>query len=121
MKSIGGIVVVLLLLTGFGSPEKTALAQEKVDENVAFSWGFGALVGKDKKFVPITRDTVLKTGDEMKMVVELKKECYVYLIHHSPKGEVSLLFPEDVRQFSGDYKVGKNYYIPKGRSWFELD
>jgi len=124
MKSMGGIVVLIFLLTGFGSPDKTVIItpqQQGVEENVAFSWGFGALVGKDKKFVPITRDTILKTGDEIKMVVELKKECYVYLVHHSPKGEVSLLFPEDVRQFSGDYKVGKNYYIPKGRSWFELD
>ncbi len=124
MKSLGGIVALIFLLTGFGSPDKTVIVtpQEKgVEENVAFSWGFGALVGKDKKFVPVTRDTILKTGDEIKMVVELKKECYVYLVHHSPKGEVSLLFPEDVRQFSGDYKVGKNYYVPKGRSWFELD
>ena len=124
MKSMGGIVVLIFLLTGFGSPDKTVITtpqQQGVEENVAFSWGFGALVGKDKKFVPVTRDTILKTGDEIKMVVELKKECYVYLVHHSPKGEVSLLFPEDVRQFSGDYKVGKNYYIPKGRSWFELD
>ncbi|MEP0822118.1 MAG: DUF4384 domain-containing protein [Ignavibacterium sp.] len=90
-------------------------------ENVAFRWGFGALVGKEKKFVPITRDTTLATGDEIKMVVELKKECFVYLIHHSPNGDVSLLFPEDIRQFAGDYNVGKNYYIPKGRGWFELD
>jgi hypothetical protein len=90
-------------------------------ENVAFRWGFGAVIGKDKKFVPITRDTVLASGDEIKMVVELKRECYVYVVHHSPNGEVSLLFPENVRQFAGDYKVGKNYYIPKGRGWFELD
>lgn len=90
-------------------------------ENVAFRWGFGALIGKEKRFVSITRDTSLATGDEIKMVVELKKECYVYLIHDSPNGEVSLLFPEDIRQFAGDYKVGKNYYIPKGRGWFVLD
>jgi len=123
MKSIGGILALVFLLTGFGSPGKTSIAppQQGVEENVAFSWGFGALVGKEKKFVPITRDTALKTGDEIKMVVELKKECYVYLIHNSSKGEIALLFPEDVRQFSGDYKVGKNYYVPKGRGWFELD
>lgn len=95
-------------------------AQEN-QENVAFRWGFGARVGKDKKFVSIMRDTVLKTGDEIKMVVELKKECYVYVILQDSKGGVSLLFPENVRQFVGDYKAGKNYYIPKGREWSELD
>lgn len=90
-------------------------------ENVAFRWGFGAIVGKERTFVPITRDTALTSGDEIKMVVELKKECYVYVLHSAPDGSVSLLFPEDVRQFAGDYTVGKNYYIPKGRGWFELD
>jgi len=98
------------------------LAQQGTQaENVAFRWSFGALVGKDKKFVPISRDTALSTGDEIKMMVELQQECYVYVIYHSSKGEISLLFPEDVRQFSGDYKTGKNYYIPSGRRWFELD
>ena len=123
MKSIGGILALVFLLTGFGSPEKTtiSLPQQGVEENVSFVWGFGALVGKEKKFVPITRDTALKTGDEIKMVVELKKECFVYLVHHSSKGEITLLFPEGVRQFSGDYTVGKNYYVPKGKGWFELD
>lgn len=123
MKSLGGILALVFLLTGFGSPERPAVTgpQQGVEENVAFSWGFGALVGKERKFVSITRDTALRTGDEIKMVVELKKECYVYLVHSSSKGEITLLFPENVRQFSGDYRTGKNYYIPKGRSWFELD
>lgn len=101
--------------------EDLALVLQDTKENVAFRWGFGAIVGKERKFVPITRDTILVSGDEIKMVVELKKECYVYVLHHSPNGDVSLLFPEDVRQFAGDYAVGKNYYIPKGRGWFELD
>ncbi|MBI2619342.1 MAG: DUF4384 domain-containing protein [Ignavibacteriales bacterium] len=103
-----------------GIPESAAEFRQD-DENVVFRWGFGALLGKEKTFVSITRDTTLRTGDEIKMVVELRKDCFVYVIHHSPKGEVTLLFPEDVRQFAGDYKVGKNYYIPKGRGWFELD
>src|SRR5574341_348047 len=95
-------------------------AQED-QENVSFRWGFGARVGKEKSFVSITRDTVLKTGDEIKMVVELQKECYVYVILQDSKGVISLLFPENVRQFAGDYKVGKNYFVPKGREWSELD
>ncbi|MEX2116673.1 MAG: DUF4384 domain-containing protein [Bacteroidota bacterium] len=90
-------------------------------ENVAFRWAFGALVGKSKNLVPITRDTTLASGDEMKMFVELKRDCFVYIIHYSAQGEIGLLFPESLRQFAGDYKVDKNYYVPKGRSWFELD
>ena len=106
---------------GHAGPAAVLAQQETQAGNVAFRWSFGALVGKDKKFVPITRDTALSTGDEIKMMVELQQECYVYVIYHSSKGEINLLFPEDVRQFSGDYKTGRNYYIPSGRRWFELD
>ena len=92
------------------------------NENVQFKWSFGALVGKDKKLVSITKDTVLKTGEEMKMYVELEKDCFVYLIYQSSKGEISVLFPNDgFRQFTEDYKTGKPYLVPKGRGWFTLD
>ena len=91
--------------------------------NVAFKWAFGAMVGagNDKKFVPITRDTVLKTGDEIKMVVNVTKDCFVYVLYQNSKGEINLLFPYEFKQFLGDYKSGKNYYIPKARTWFVLD
>ncbi len=103
-----------------GGRNRETLVQDN-KENVAFRWAFGALVGKSRTLVPITRDTVLASGDEMKMYVELKKECYIYVIHSSSQGEIGLLFPESFGQFSGDYKLGKNYFVPKGRTWFELD
>lgn len=90
-------------------------------ENVSFKWAFGALTGPAKTFVPISRDTVLRTGDEIKMLVELVRECYVYVIYEGPNGELSLLFPYDLKQFSTDYETGKNYYIPKGRNWLTFD
>ncbi|HEX9614715.1 MAG TPA: DUF4384 domain-containing protein [Bacteroidota bacterium] len=128
MKEILAVLVgswLIALGWGGGSRALTQPAlrvlQDSPAENIAFRWGFGALVGKDKKFVTIGRDTALGSGDELKMVVELRKNCYVYVIHHSPKGEVALLFPESFGQFAGDYAVGKNYYVPKGRGWFELD
>lgn len=98
-----------------------ALAQER--PNVSFEWGFGTISGSgaDAKLVSILRDTTLASGDELKMVVKLKEECFVYVLHESPSGEISLKFPYDLKQFTTDYKVGKNYYIPKGRPWFKLD
>jgi len=103
------------------SPESGIPALQDPAENVVFRWGFGALAGKDRNFVSISRDTILASGDELKMAVELRKNCYVYVIHLSPGGEVTLLFPESFGEFTGDYEVRKNYYIPKGRGWFELD
>lgn len=90
-------------------------------ENVSFKWAFGALTGPAKTFVPITRDTTLRSGDEVKMLVELVRECYVYVVYEGPNGELSLLFPYDLKQFSADYATGKNYYIPKGRNWLTFD
>ena len=31
------------------------------------------------------------------------------------------MFPYDSAMFQKDYKLDKNYYIPKGREWFRLD
>ena len=97
------------------------LAQDK--PNVDFQWSFATLAtdGKEITLVPIVHDTVLKSGDQIKLMVSLKKECFVYVIHEDPSGELHLRFPYDLKQFTTDYKVGKNYYIPKGRDWFKLD
>ncbi len=129
MNSLFIAGVALLMSTSVlidGVPDESArlelvAPQEEAKADVLFQWGFGALVGKDRAFVPITRDTTLASGDEMKMYVKLKKECYVYLLHENPRGEISLLFPYRIQQFGEDYEVEKNYYIPKGRGWFELD
>ena len=92
------------------------------EENVSLKWAFGALTGKEKKFVPITRDTVLNSGDEIKMYVELTKDCFVYVLYQSSKGEFDVLFPNDgFKQFTADYKTAKPYLVPKGRDWFRLD
>lgn len=112
------IVCMLVVLTGgFGAVS----AQEK--DNIGFEWGFGALSGsaKEPRLASVTRDTMLKSGDQVKMIVKLTKECFVYVLHEDPAGEITLRFPYDLQQFSTDYKVGKNYYIPKGRPWFQLD
>lgn len=127
MKYFTLVLVLLLLLSivpaqNDSSAQKAAAVQQD-DENISFKWGLAALAGsgKDRKYVPINRDTVLKTGDELKMVVELKKSCFVYVVYQNSSGEISMLFPYEVSQFSTDYKTAKNYYIPKGRTWFKLD
>lgn len=109
---------------GFRFSEQTASSVPMVQQNeanIGFDWAFGALVGNGKTMVAITRDTTLKSGEEIKMMVRLTKDCYVYIVHQGSQGEIDLLFPYNVRQFQTDYAVDKNYYIPKGRSWSVLD
>jgi hypothetical protein len=73
------------------------------------------------EFISIARDATLKTGDRLKLLVELEKKCFIYVIYRSSQGEVALLFPYELRQFADDYITGKKYYIPQGDRWFELD
>jgi hypothetical protein len=98
-------------------------AIQQDDANIGFEWAFGVLrhTGKAPVLTPITRDTVLKTGDEIKMLVKPTKDCYVYLVYLDSQGELNLLFPYSIRQLQTDYIIGKPYYIPKGRTWMTMD
>lgn len=96
----------------------------EADNTVHFRWAFGALLmgsGSDRKLEPVTGEASLRSGDQFKMMVELKRPCYVYLIYHNNKDGVRMLFPYILDQFNTDYQVGKKYYIPQGDAWFELD
>jgi len=119
-------ISISLFLIGFhpvnlsSAPAATSIQDQ--DANIGFQWAFGAMIGSDKKFVSITHDTTLKSGDEVKMMVQLSKDCFVYVMYYGANTkEVQMLFPNKLRQFQDDYTTGKNYYIPAGRSWIELD
>jgi len=121
------LLIVLLgcFAVGFRSNEQPAAPAVSIiqnnEANIGFNWAFGALLGKSRTMVSITHDTTLKSGEEIKMMVKLTKECYVYLVHQDSKGEIELLFPYKIQQFQTDYTVDKNYYVPKGRNWSALD
>jgi hypothetical protein len=114
------IVLCLYLLVFLCGLERVAGAGED-NLNVSFKWSFGALVGEERSFQPVTRDMPLKSGDQLKMMVELQKECFVYLIHYSDGDGIKLLFPYKPQQFDTDYQLFKRYYIPEGDAWFQLD
>ena len=101
----------------------TASAQSSDENNVSFVWAFEALVaeGNVTKQVPIKEDMKLKTGDQLKMFVELRKPCFVYVIHHGAQGEIQRLFPYDIQQFTTDYQTSKIYEIPPNDGWFRIN
>ena len=113
-------VVLSLIVPGVPS---TASAQASDDNNVSFVWAFEALVaeGNVTKQVLIKEDMKLKTGDQLKMFVELRKPCFVYVIHHGARGEIQRLFPYDIQQFTADYQTSKIYEIPPNDGWFRIN
>ncbi|MEE9497462.1 MAG: DUF4384 domain-containing protein, partial [Desulfobacterales bacterium] len=99
--------------------QQTAAQQEA---NIKFQWAFGALKkANGSKFEAVTKDTDLKTGDQIKFFLKVNKSCFVYLIYRSSQGELSVLFPQRFKLQSAQYTVAGNHYIPKGDQWFELD
>jgi hypothetical protein len=97
-------------------------SKPRTDANVQFQWAFGALKkANGSKFEAVTKDTVLKTGDQIKFFLKVKDNCFVYLIYRSSQGDLSILFPHRFKLMSPDYTLAGHHYIPKGDQWFELD
>ena len=126
MKRLLSINLALFLaisLFSLFSTREDVIAERKGDNAVSFRWAFGAVVGSkdDRRLVAITRDTILKTGDRLKLLLQLKNRCFVYLFYRTADDEIYLLFPYTLKLFESGYKTGEKYYIPKGMTWFELD
>jgi hypothetical protein len=104
------------------TPGLSEEAQSHTDANIRFQWAFGALKkANGSKFEAVTKDTDLKTGDQIKFFLKVNKNCFVYLIYRSSQGELSVLFPQRFRLKRAEYTVSGDHYIPKGDQWFELD
>jgi len=84
---------------------------------------FGAIRASSNppKLEPVTPQMVLKSGDKLKMMIQIRKKCFVYLIHKDSQGNLAMLFPYSLKQFDTDYQTDRNYYSPKGEAWFQLD
>ncbi|MEE9225028.1 MAG: DUF4384 domain-containing protein [Bacteroidota bacterium] len=119
---VAGIFVMMLPISMGGSDPGVLIAQDEPTD-VRFKWAFVGVLDPSgrKKVVSIGRDTVLASGDQFKLYVQPVTNCYVYMIWYDSKKDLHMMFPYDFEQFSTDWVEGKNYYIPKGREWYELD
>jgi hypothetical protein len=111
----------LLLFYPVGSPAAEASTQQ---DNIVFGWAFVAQTGtkEDPIVFSITRDTVLHSGDRLKMLIEKKSDCHIYLLYYA-NNTISQLFPGK-KENSGDPSGSSGlttYYIPEGDKWFVLD
>jgi hypothetical protein len=120
------ILIIFVFGLALTYPQEPILAEQinpQADNKVSFLWAFGAIKrnNQELKFTKITRDTELKTGDQLKMLVKLNKKCFVYVFYYSSQGQLEMLLPYNLNQFSTDYETSKNYYIPQGNFVLELD
>ncbi len=126
-KDVRATLVISLTVLGFAlfcgdSPLFAEETQPTQEANLQFQWAFGALKkANGSKFEAIERDTILKTGDQIKFFLNVDKNCFVYLIYSSSQGELSVLFPYRFKLRSSEYTVAGHHYIPGGNQWFELD
>ena len=120
------LTFLVILMIFYPKIQNILSAQQQMlnkEDNVHFRWAFGALTnkGNDHILIPITKDTSLKTGDQLKIFFELQKNCFVYLIYQSSQGLLDMLFPNDLQQFGQGYNILGKTNIPPGNQWFELD
>jgi len=120
MKKIYVSALLSILFICGQTTVNAAMQNIDTEENVNYKWSFVAKVGtgSERRLTTISRDTILHSGDEFKMMVNLLNKSYVYVIYKNSQNELSVLFP-----YSADSKIEleKNYYIPRGRGWFKLD
>ncbi len=127
MKKIAMLGLFLFVLSSGGtagaSPVKQKKPEGEMGKAVCFRWAFGASAktGESRKFVPIGSRTELRTGDRLKMFLELRERCFAYVLLHKPNGEMILLYPYRLEQYNSDPIVNKVNFIPEGDAWFELD
>ena len=86
-------------------------------------WAFGAIrtSSNPPKIEPVRTHMALSSGDKLKMMVQIKKTCFVYVFHKDSRGNFTLIFPYSIKQFDTDYQTARKYYTPKGDGWFQLD
>ena len=127
MKFNRPILLVLTLVTlviGVSAALNHAQQNEsEADNRIVFQWAFGAIkqMALGPQFELIQRDSVLKSGDQIKFFVGLNDPSYLYLIYQSSQQDLIVLFPQRFKDLGHDQQTAGNHYIPKGDQWFELD
>ncbi len=118
------VLTVVALAIGVSTTLNYAQQNEsQADNRIVFQWAFGAIkqTALGPQFEIIKRDSVLKSGDQIKFFVGFNYPSYVYLIYQSSQQDLIVLFPQRFKDLGHDQQTAGNHYIPKGDQWFELD
>jgi Domain of unknown function (DUF4384) len=114
-------MVALLLVLGFTASVGVHAQSPPGENNIGFLYAFGAYVGPQgkEKLIPVQSETTLRAGDRLKIFFEPKSDQYFYLLHISPQGELTPLYPSAAQ--TAKVVKGTQLFVPTGGNWFELD
>ncbi len=121
-RTIALTLLVLSLLSAECVPITLAESVDRSTEGpVSFRWVLVSLQESRSGYElsPITQDTMLKTGDRLKIYVEPLRQAFVYVVHKGPENELSLVFPKSFGQFESE-EYFRGHHVPGGTSWFRL-
>ena len=92
-------------------------------ENIAFQWAIGAVKSDSngKAIIPITNNSVLRTGDRFKIYLELQGKFYLYLFYRSSTDEIMMLFPFSFETGDSSFQITQKYFIPPDENWYQFD
>ena len=118
------VLILVALVTGVSATLNYAQQKEaQIDNKIVFQWAFGAIkqTASGSQFEIIQRDSVLKSGDQIKFFLGLNNPSCVYLIYLSSQQDLIVLFPRRFNDLGHDKQITGKHYIPEGDQWFELD
>jgi hypothetical protein len=117
------LFMVALVITAGATLNYAQQNQAQDDNKISFQWAFGAIKNTSlgPEFESIQRDSLLKSGDQIKFFLSLNTMSYVYLIYQSSQQDLIVLFPHRFNELGQANQIGGNHYIPQGDQWFELD
>lgn len=89
--------------------------------DLQFLFAFGAVTGPEgrQKLIAVQNETMLRSGDRLKIFIEPKSPTHVYLLHLSADSEIVFLYPGEGQ--SASILPGAELYIPDASRWFQLD
>lgn len=89
--------------------------------DMQFLLAFGAVTGPEgkQKLIAVQNETLLGSGDRLKLFIEPKSAVHLYLLHLSAEGEIVFLYPGEGQ--SASLPPGAAVHIPDVSRWFQLD
>jgi hypothetical protein len=89
--------------------------------DMQFLFAFGAVTGPEgkQKLIAVQNETLLRSGDRLKLFIEPKSAVHLYLLHLSAEGEIVFLYPGEGQTAS--IQPGAEVHIPDVSRWFQLD